>query len=744
MPLSFDIGEVDIENGKLETKIAREIEDIKVRTNYKLKLGTLTAIKGDSLKSFLKEIRWQLNLTDFDVLAANHRISSQQILTDAFNSELKFRNLTVSALPSALLDTAKMAIRSLTVPRFDFTGLNYNLLINEDSISFGSLVLDGLNLDIRLSKSPPKQNSIEEKKPDLRDYLIFSHDTLLTSNLNISIEKPGDSSSKHFSLKGFSMIHHNSVMEGSNLMDNVGLSFSEFTQYDSIANKFLSIHSGHIGLNEDDLIIKSIRGGSIVDEVDRTSIAGSSGMLFATENIRLNNIIIQEKLPTSLKVGELIIGDFDLQLKKVPEKQKKTSFKINLDLMDRFSGIMTRLKVDTTKLEDISLTYQTLEDTSMHTIDFDSISLIVHQINFDTAMIGQSRPNLINNLIVDLHGKTMISADSLYEFQTGRLHYDFPNHRITVDSVHMIPRYDEEDFFKKAIYQTSRTKIFSEKIEIYDINIDELFQNDHIQIGEVEVYRLNAELYRDKRIPIKPGTYKKLPREGLMGLSQKFTIDSIQVIDSYIKYKQIEDKSFFPGEIYFTQFNGNVYNFTNMLKDGERQNLKIEANARIMDNARMDVTAFFPLHSDSTAFWLAAKTEPIDLTVLNSMTENLLGLGITRGVGSVDAQFISGTDSLAHGNLIFRYKKLELKRYNRKKSQLKNKGFINFLINDLVVKSNNPKFARKPRVGQVYFVRETEKGVVAYLFRSLLTGLTSTLGFNNKEQRMERKEDKKK
>jgi hypothetical protein len=157
----------------------------------------------------------------------------------------------------------------------------------------------------------------------------------------------------------------------------------------------------------------------------------------------------------------------------------------------------------------------------------------------------------------------------------------------------------------------------------------------------------------------------------------------------------------------------------------------------------MDVTVFFPLHNDSTAFWLATKTENIDLTVLNSMTTNLLGLGITRGVGSVDAQYISGNDSLATGSLIFKYKKLELKRYNRKKSQLKNKGFINFLINDLVVKSNNPKFARKPRVGQVYFERETEKGVVAYLFRSLLTGLTSTLGFNNKEQRMERKEDRK-
>ena len=69
--------------------------------------------------------------------------------------------------------------------------------------------------------------------------------------------------------------------------------------------------------------------------------------------------------------------------------------------------------------------------------------------------------------------------------------------------------------------------------------------------------------------------------------------------------------------------------------------------------------------------------------------------------------------------------------------------FINFLINDFVVKSNNPKFARKPRIGQVYFKRDTRKGVVNYAWKGILSGMLSTLGFNTKEQRMEKKELKK-
>jgi len=123
-----------------------------------------------------------------------------------------------------------------------------------------------------------------------------------------------------------------------------------------------------------------------------------------------------------------------------------------------------------------------------------------------------------------------------------------------------------------------------------------------------------------------------------------------------------------------------------------------------------------------------------------------LGIGIIRGKGSVDAPFIWANDSIARGSLVFKYKKLKLATYSRKKEKL-NKGvlspLINFMINDLVVKSNNPKFARKPRTGQVYFVRDTQKAVVNYLFKSILSGLTSTLGFNNKEQRLERKEERK-
>ena len=164
-----------------------------------------------------------------------------------------------------------------------------------------------------------------------------------------------------------------------------------------------------------------------------------------------------------------------------------------------------------------------------------------------------------------------------------------------------------------------------------------------------------------------------------------------------------------------------------------------------MGETRMDASVYFPLFPHQAVFWLTAKSEKIDMTSLNSMTENLLGIGILRGTGSVDIPLISANDSISRGSMTFRYKKLRLAMYDRKKESIKT-GFlsplINFMINDLVVKSNNPKFARKPRIGQVYFKRDTRKGIVNYVWKGILSGMLSTLGFNNKEQRQERKEMK--
>jgi hypothetical protein len=256
----------------------------------------------------------------------------------------------------------------------------------------------------------------------------------------------------------------------------------------------------------------------------------------------------------------------------------------------------------------------------------------------------------------------------------------------------------------------------------------------------------DIDLKRDKRYAFAPDLIREFPREQLMSIDQKFTIDSVTFSDARLRYEEIEGKTGQPGYIYFDSIYGTAKGLTNTLKPGDRSSrLFVDLHGRVMGQARMNLSAYFPLYPDTIAFWLSGSSERMEMPALNTITENLLGIGIMKGRGSVDIPLIIATDSVATGYLTFRYKKLRLAMYNRKKEQL-NKGFmsplINFLINDLVVRSNNPRFARKPKIGQVYFERDTRKGVVNFAWKSILSGMLSTLGFNTKEQRQEKREMK--
>ena len=150
--------------------------------------------------------------------------------------------------------------------------------------------------------------------------------------------------------------------------------------------------------------------------------------------------------------------------------------------------------------------------------------------------------------------------------------------------------------------------------------------------------------------------------------------------------------------------------------------------------------------SEQNEFWLTGRSETMDLTKLNKLTQNVIGVAITSGKGSIDVPLVSGNSLNSKGTLTFRYKKLKLALYNRDQQALQTgfkSRFMNFMINDLLLKSNNPRFVRRVRKGQVYFKRDTEKAITNYLWKSVLSGMMSTMGFNTKEQRQEKREMKK-
>jgi hypothetical protein len=582
---------------------------------------------------------------------------------------------------------------------------------------------------------------------DLKQYQYFNYDTLGIHNFDLRIESLAGAEINDFALKDLTIVHQKDATPGIRLGDEVKLDFQELTYADTASGETIRVSDGHLTPDGSSFRVDNISVMNYENQEAQSKTPELSGYELDFSGVRFSGLYLKDALPSRLAVKKLGIDDFHLVVNQQVDKKKKSDLKLNLQIIKRFSKTMTRFSIDTIDIENSSLTYRALSDTSSGLYVFDSLGVTIHRVNIDTSMVGQSEPELIKDLTVDLQDKSVITADSLYTIMAGFIRYDFPNKSITIDSLSVLPRYEDSLFFEKAVYQTDRATIKGQRVELQGFGVEELLQRDHLYFSNINLVGFDVDLVRDKRYPFEPGLVRQMPREQIMSVEQKFTVDSIHLIDAIIHYKEIEEKIGLPGLIFFDSVQGSIYNMTNNLEPGDRSTrMLLKARGNIMGQTQMNVSVYFPLYPDTVTFWLSGESERMEMMELNPLTENILGIGILQGRGELDIPLIIGGDSLAKGNLTFRYKKLKLAMYNRKKEQL-NQGtlspLISFLINSLVVKSNNPRFARKPRVGQVYFRRDTRKASVNYLWKSILSGMLSTLGFNSKEQRQELKELKK-
>jgi len=322
---------------------------------------------------------------------------------------------------------------------------------------------------------------------------------------------------------------------GDNLIRKIQFSFNDFKVNNDIDDSHLLIKHGHADPNKQDIVIDSLVGGNFIKVKNPLKVPKGSKTYFQSNRILLKGLYLKDTLPTRLKLGRLEFDEVDLEMVRPEEKKSKPGLNIDIEIFRKYAYLMTALSVDTTIIRETKLHYRTTQDTSSHLLWADSIGLIISNINIDTTMFHEDDPDLIENLSIDFKGRSQITKDSLYDIQSGSLHYNFPNRRITIDSLRLTPRFEETEFFRKAIYQTDRMQLFARRIVFRDFYIEELINDDNIHFGSLNLYNADLRMIRDKRYPNKPGKHTLMLQDAIRGIGQTVTIDSIQVIDSYVE-----------------------------------------------------------------------------------------------------------------------------------------------------------------------------------------------------------------
>jgi hypothetical protein len=342
-------------------------------------------------------------------------------------------------------------------------------------------------------------------------------------------------------------------------------------------------------------------------------------------------------------------------------------------------------------------------------------------------------------------GYSWISNDSMYTFRIGRFGLSTGSSFAYADSVTAIPNYSRADFAGKLGYQTDRLVVKIPRMTCTGLDFRKLVADRMLQVQRLDVDRLNFESYRDKRVPFP--TWQRPPMPGHMAAEIKFPaiIDTIVFSDGFASYEeQVGDE---PGKIFFDRMNGTLTGFITPSGSAFRPgnfDLDLHGTARLIGLAPVESWFNFRTGHPTDTFTVRAVIGELDLTAINPILSRLLPLAIKRGTAtSTEIIQLNGNSTRAIGRLDFRFNNLVIDLLPAKPETLTpaEQALLEKVVN-LLLADSNPNADGKMKQGVIYFERDPSKGIFNFLWKSVLSGLKSTLGFNTKAQKVIIKADK--
>ncbi len=736
-----------IKKGNIKVSLVNSIVNASFGTDYDLTWNQLTT--GHTNDKPLSAIHGvHLTLTDAFFTTDRFRADIGHLTLMSNNGFVGFNNISISNPPNH--QDSAIKINTLHIKQVAVRNLDYHRLLANDRLAFDQLLLNGLTADIEQKLARTTNTKSLTPKPitfNFSKLIPFEtmFDTLEANNIRLRykvIEKD-DTATYYVTNFNMSLIplakQYNRNVTELPLFSGSTLHFDTIRISNQIKGFSVYANDGTLSSYDNTFRLKGLTLTSGKKHEHQSELK--------TGSILMTGLAASDSLPLIFKVRDLLIPKTNLKivnfqpLSQTPTKNKYSKF----SGLYQFSKLINQFTIDTVLFSSIDAVYYS-GDSLTKKWSTGHVRIKINGVALTPSLALDTLPLQFNNLSANIYNRKFITGDSLYEVSAQHFSYNHLNQSLIIDSFYIKPLFDTLTFFNKNRWQTDRVNLFIPRILFSGIQLNDWNKTNRLHFSKIIAQGLHADLYRDKAYP-RDSLIRPLLIGSLQKISQPFVVDTLLVNNGYFRYSEKEAISDKPGYLFFSDINLTGINLTNLSDTQGSKLTKIFTNGRLMGSGMIYTNFYFPLSkSQSSQFWFSGKSEKIDLTTLNTITQTNSGLTILSGKGTIDIPLITANDTVAIGSMMFKYRRLKVGLYNRKKAN-HNGGItaplVSFVLNGLVLRSNNPNWFKRPRVGIAYFERNRNKSIANYIWKTTLSGVLSTLGFNNKEQRKRRKEYRK-
>ncbi|MFT2008146.1 hypothetical protein ACMA1I_05675 [Pontibacter sp. 13R65] len=438
-------------------------------------------------------------------------------------------------------------------------------------------------------------------------------------------------------------------------------------------------------------------------------------------------------LVRAYETGKFTMGEIKLTQPEVGilQDQNVPATDQEAENTDRLNDMVESFRVKNINITDGTFRLNMLQDTLLRSQTIKHVSLALEQ--FRLVDLQASDPLdmfYVDDMGLLIRDYAIYLPDSLYQLQVKEVRTNLNEQAVYIDSVRLVPLYELDEFTKKLDYADDRFDITVPAISLHGINLNALYNYQDIVVEKVLVQDLEATLYRDNRLPQDPNRKPFTLQKMLRGLDLYLAVDTVLVERSKLSYAEIAPNGINPGQLILNDMRLEGFHITNDASLIEKNDKAIvHGSTQFMDESKLKVLFEFYLNHPEDMYTYQGTLEPMKFGAINPLLENLMAVRAKEGKIKQAIFSVTSTEHEAVGHLDFLYEDLKIKLLNKEDKE--KTGFLlnagSWLINNLVLKSNNPAGRRELRPGTIEVSRNYQKSVFNHMSKAMIDGITSSL-----------------
>jgi hypothetical protein len=332
----------------------------------------------------------------------------------------------------------------------------------------------------------------------------------------------------------------------------------------------------------------------------------------------------------------------------------------------------------------------------------------------------------INHFELNAEQIQMVSSDSMYTIKSFGVTYSAK--ALLVKSFSIQPNLSTGDFEAKHKFQTDRFKANFSAIKVHDFSAAAFLKSGDLISSGIEIGEMRMDVFRDNR-----KEFNHVIRHPFQEMIYRYTgavkIDSITLSNGNITYTEHVLKASDAGTITFEKVNAKIYNITNDVVYKSRKGyLHLNAMALLMGRGKLIINLKSRIYDQQNTFFLDGSLGSMYVKYLNPLLEKNAFVYATSGKIDVMKFNFAANNNRSNGTLTLLYHGLDIAVKNKRTNDTTaiKERIISFIANRKVTDSN-PVRHESVRVGIISYDRDPERFLFNYCFKSILTGIKSTI-----------------